>query len=388
MNNQKNVFKSHLEQVSQTAASPVVFSDPKQQVYGIPTYDALFKYVLDSNEVRPSFFHAMIPDLNIVSSERIDEHMNPLQELQALRHFLHNTETDHVVTTLKEQEGIEIHYKDFKQTHQDHPKATAFLLDVLNHFDDIKKSFPKRRYDGTMDFVCKLDNNDFVMVEMQVLPYDYWDRRALAYVAALYGKQMREGSKWKDIKKVIGINVLGGGKDHEKHWGDTPSQYMRHYKMQEQIYPEKRYIDGIEIFQYALENTPKDLANKEQQDWFLFLKNASHMSEAEVDQTITTPAVKAAFNRAKLNELPDRVKEMYQMEDNQYQQYSIHTQEQIDKGKAEGKAEGIEIGKAEGKDEAKREIAMKMILKNKDDDEIMEFSGLSATELVDLRRSL
>ena len=41
---------------------------------------------------------------------------------------------------------------------------------------------------------------------------------------------------------------------------------------------------------------------------------------------------------------------MYHTEDEHYQQYSIYTQEQIEKGKAEkieqGKAEGIEIGES------------------------------------------
>ena len=91
------------------------------------------------------------------------------------------------------------------------------------------------------------------------------------------------------------------------------------------------------------------------------------MSEAEVDQTIITPAVKAAFNQAKLNNFPDRVKEMYQMEDEQYQQYSIHTQEQIDKGELKSKR--------------KREIARKMIQDGMMGDMIVKYSGLSATEL-------
>ncbi len=52
-----------------------------------------------------------------------------------------------------------------------------------------------------MDFVCKLNTGETALVEMQVAPQDYWDRRALAYAAALYGNQMREGTKW-------GFNLL------------------------------------------------------------------------------------------------------------------------------------------------------------------------------------
>ena len=64
-----------------------------EQTYGIPTYDALFKYVLSQDSIRPSFFHAFVPGLTITSSQRLDEHMNPLQELQLLRDFIHRRDT-------------------------------------------------------------------------------------------------------------------------------------------------------------------------------------------------------------------------------------------------------------------------------------------------------
>jgi predicted transposase/invertase (TIGR01784 family) len=228
---------------------------------------------------------------------------------------------------------------------------------MLPHFDDLRRAFPKPPYDGTMDFVCKLSNGEYAMVEMQVIPYDFWDRRALGYVAAFYGKQMREGEKWKDIKRVIGVNILGGGKGGLEHWKDSPTEYMRHYKMQEQFHSPARYIDGIEIIQYSLMHTPQSLEDREKKDWFTFFKEASHMTEEDVREKISTPAVLEAFERAKLSTLPDRVREMYAMEESQYAQYSIHTQEQIEKGKADERA-GIFINlikkmKSEGKSNKK-----------------------------------
>jgi hypothetical protein len=59
-------------------------------------------------------------------------------------------------------------------------------------------------------------------------------------VAAFYGNQLRRGDKkkWEQhIKKVIGINILGGGKD------DKVS---------------KRYIDGIELIQYSIMSAPEE----------------------------------------------------------------------------------------------------------------------------------
>ncbi len=173
------------------------------------------------------------------------------------------------------------------------------------------------------------------MVEMQVVPYDFWYRRALGYVAVFHGKQMREGEKWKDIKRVIGINILGGGKDGLEHWKGLHSEYMRHCKMQEQLYCPAHYIDGIEIIQYSLMHTHQSLKDREQNDWLTFFKEASHMTEKDVQEKISTPAVLEAFERAKLSTLPDRVLEMYAMQELRHAQYSIHTQERIEKGKAD-----------------------------------------------------
>ena len=35
----------------------------RAQLYGVTTYDAIFKHVLSDGVIRPSFFHAFIPNL-------------------------------------------------------------------------------------------------------------------------------------------------------------------------------------------------------------------------------------------------------------------------------------------------------------------------------------
>lgn len=312
------------------------------QVYGIATYDALFKHVLSDNTIRPSFLHAFIPDLPIVSSERLDDHMNPMQDLQLLRTFLHSKDTERVVKGLTAVSNFEVSRRKTgtKALGRD-DEATAFLHEMVSRFEEIKRSFPQERYDGTMDFVCQLaGNRGYALVEMQVIPQDYWDRRALAYIAAFYGNQLFKGGEWKHIRKVIGINILGGGKDDKAHWTDTPKQFMRHYRVQEQLHNPAQYIDGIELIQYSVMNAPKSLPDQEQQDWVTFFKRGHYMSEEQVQQEIKTPAVLEAFKRAKLKSLPDRVREPYEAEDREYDRYSQHTASLVQEGKQEGKVEG------------------------------------------------
>jgi predicted transposase/invertase (TIGR01784 family) len=325
------------------------------QTYGIPTYDALFKYVLSEDSIRPSFFNAFVPGLTITSSRRLDDHMNPWQELQLLRDFIHRLDTAEAVDRISAvSSGICLGslQSDASSFVKDEV-ATTFIHEMVGHFGDMKKAFPTASYDGTMDFVCSLDTGEYALVEMHVIPQDCWDRRALAYVAAFYGNQLRRGDKWeKDIKKVIGINILGGGKDNQVHWNETPDHYVRHYKFQEQLHEmgSKRYIDGIELIQYSIMNAPEEgsASDREKKDWITFFKRGHRMTESQVQGQIETPEVLKAFERAKLSSMPRKVREDYDDEDSQYDKYSQHTAAEVSKGEERGLERGLEIGLKRG----------------------------------------
>lgn len=335
----------------------------KPQIYTIPTYDAAFKWVLSDDRIRSSFFHAFIPGVNIQSSERLDDHMNPIEKLQTLREFLHKEETSAVVKDLSGSSAYIV--KSTSKPTEKNEEATAFLHEMVGRFDEIKASFPKSRYDGTMDFVCQLDNGSYALVEMQVIPQNYWDRRALAYVAAFYGNQLSRGGTWKNIKKVIGVNILGGGKDDKVHWTDTPDHFMRHYKFEEQLNGKGRFIDGIELIQYSLMNKAPMLTDREKQDWLIFFREARYMNEEDVESRIKTPAVLQAFERAKISKLPTAVQADYEAEDEEYDRYSQHTAEQV----TEAKAKALE------------EVARKMLKVRKTTEEIIEITGLSKEQI-------
>lgn len=340
----------------------------ERQVYGVVTYDALFKWILSEDSIRPSFFHAFIPDIVVQSSERLDDHMYPLQELQQLRHMIHNRRTTNLVSGLKEaQSDIKVHLADAY-----HENATIFLKSVLKHFDEVRYSFPKPRFDGTMDFVCKLDTGAYAIIEMQVLPQDNWDQRALAYAAALYGNQLRKGTSWLNIQKVIGLNILGGGLDNQAHWKETPEQYVRHYKLQEQINKEEppRFLTGIDIIQYSLANVPKDVNSQEQKDWLCLLRNAHNMTEEDVRNEIKTPAVKEAFRRAKLADLPEEILENYSEEEAAHLNYSTLMADERAKGKAIGEVK------------AKWEIAQALRKQGMEIETIQTVTGLSKEEII------
>ncbi len=113
---------------------------------------------MSQDSIRPSFLRAFVPGLTIASSQRLDEHMNPWQELQLLRDFIHRRDTAETVERISAVSGIYFGslYSDASSFVKDEA-ATTFLHEMVGHFADIKKAFPRARYDGTMDFVCSLD---------------------------------------------------------------------------------------------------------------------------------------------------------------------------------------------------------------------------------------
>ncbi len=131
------------------------------QIFGNTTYDPLFKRVLNEEHLRSSFFKAFLPGIHVESSQRLDEHMNPLQELQNLREFLQDSNSKTAVDFLRQNPEI---YESVC------PEIVLVLKGFEKHFDDLQGTFPKPRYNGVMDFACRFDNGEYALIEMQVYP--------------------------------------------------------------------------------------------------------------------------------------------------------------------------------------------------------------------------
>jgi predicted transposase/invertase (TIGR01784 family) len=307
-----------------------------------------------------------VPGINVTYSERLDENMNPLQEFQLLRKFVNNNDTQKTVANLKNSSGFEVRIKKNNQTkYTQFNKGTDLLTELLAYFGDIIKGFPSENYDGRMDFVCRLDTGEYALVETQIVRQDFWDMRALAYIAAFYGKQIRKGGEWKDIKKVIGINILGGGIDTQNPWKDAPNEYLRHYRVQEQVNKGRRFIEGLELYQYSLANIRQTTLTDEQRDWLIFLRDGYKKTEADVEQ-IKTPSVRRAFERAKLNRLTQAQLEAYESEDVQFRRIAGLIKEE--------------------REEACRQIAVRLLKENLPLDLIARTTGLSTEEIQSLKK--
>ncbi len=72
-------------------------------------------------------------------------------------------------------------------------------------------------------------HEEYALVEMQVATQTLWDQRSLAYAAASYGNQLLRGQEWKDLRRVIGIDMMYLCKVYVRSCEQTYVRAMRSY---------------------------------------------------------------------------------------------------------------------------------------------------------------
>ncbi len=97
--------------------------------------------------------------MEVTSSEPLNEHTRPVQDFQVLRHWLSNQQTKKRVKDLrKENQTIEV-YTDEK-TLLYNKGSTKLFTGFLQHFEEISRAFPTAEYDGSLDFICRLNTGE------------------------------------------------------------------------------------------------------------------------------------------------------------------------------------------------------------------------------------
>lgn len=209
--------------------------------YVRPTFDTSLKYVFMDKNIRKNFFCTFLPRLPIISSE-------------------------------------------FFNADQYLPKNS------------------KKKYDGTIDFMCRCEDGNFALVEIQAIPDFYPADRSVFCAAKFHRQQLSETKNPKKIKEIIRIGILGGETD-------------------QQIDPFSVSICGIKLSELTI-MTPTTLpTDKAKRDWINFFRAGPHTSEDWVRNEITTPTVKAAFRKIRFDNLPAEIRRAYIAEGKSYKKF-------------------------------------------------------------------
>ena len=241
-------------------------------------------------------------------------------------------------------------------------------LEILNPYLAPKIRGVKETY---LDVKAKLDNDTTVIIEMQVLNIEGFEKRILYNAAKAYSTQLGIGQDYILLDPVIALTIT----DFEMF--PEINQLISRFILKEKDFLIDYPIYDIELVFVELPKFHKEadrletLADK----WLYFLKCARQLDVVPESMNLV-PEIKKAFEVAnEVNLTPEQIEDMEMQEMFIYDQRNA-----IKKALNQGRQEGLE----EGKVAARIEMAQKL-LDVLDDVAISRASGLSLQEIAELR---
>jgi predicted transposase/invertase (TIGR01784 family) len=246
-------------------------------------------------------------------------------------------------------------------------------LEILNPYLAPRIRGVKATY---LDVKAKLDNDTTVIIEMQVLNIEGFEKRILYNAAKAYSTQLGVGQDYTLLDPVIALTIT----DFEMF--PEMTQLISRFILKEKDFLIDYPIYDIELVFVELPKFHKEVAGLKTlaDKWLYFLKCARQLDVVPESMNLI-PEIKQAFEMANEVNLT-----LEQIEDMEMQEMFIHDQRNaIKKALSQGRQEGREEGREEGKLAAKLEMA-KQLLDVLDDAAISQASGLNMTEIAQLRK--
>jgi predicted transposase/invertase (TIGR01784 family) len=221
--------------------------------------------------------------------------------------------------------------------------------------------------DTYLDVKAKLDNGTSVIIEMQVLNIEGFEKRILYNAAKAYSIQLGIGQSYSQLNPVIALTITDFVMFPEIN--QLTSRCIlkeKDFLIDYPIYDLELVFVELPKFDKAL-MVLETLADK----WLYFLKHAIDLDVVPESMNLV-PEIKQAFEFAREGNLsPEELDEL------QHQEFFIQDQHNAI-------VKAVKQGLEQGKTEAMLEMAGKL-LDVLDDDAISRATGLSLTEIAELR---
>ncbi len=219
--------------------------------------------------------------------------------------------------------------------------------------------------DTYVDVKAELDNNSQVIIEMQVLNHQGFEKRVLYNAAKKYSTQLKKGDKYHLLNPVIALTIT----DFELF--PEQKELISHYKLLEKKYLIE-YSDDIELIFIELPKftkTEKELSSI-QDKWLYFIKNSGSLEYVPKNQSKEIEKAYQIANEANFSE--EELDIQHRKRDWVYIQKSS-----IELALKTGKAEG----KAEERNELTKQMVLKLIKENIEINTIEKVTGLTKAEI-------
>ena len=138
-----------------------------------------------------------------------------------------------------------------------------------------------------LDVRCHDQTGAEYIVEMQVLPEEFFDKRVLYYAAKAYSQQLNKGEKYHQLKPVIFLGILNFNFTTDSHYLST--HCIHNIETKEHILRDFRFTFA-ELPKFN--KTESELQTIEDK-WLFFLKYAKQLTA--IPEVIREAAIREAF---------------------------------------------------------------------------------------------
>ncbi|GFE69843.1 Rpn family recombination-promoting nuclease/putative transposase [Chroococcus sp. FPU101] len=256
--------------------------------------------------------------------------------------------------------------------YQDHP--TIEDLDILNPYLAPRIRGMKDTY---LDVKAKLKTGQTVIIEMQVLNVEGFEKRILYNAAKAYSIQLDIRDSYSRLNPVIALTIT------DFTMFPQFDKLISRFALKETEYLFDYSVYDIELVFVELPKFTKKLFELETvaDKWLYFLKEARKLGEVP-DIMEEVPEIQKAFRLANQANLTRE-----ELEDVEHREIFIQDQRNaIIKATNQGLAQGIEQGIEQGKKQTQIEIARKL-LDILDEEMISQKTGLTIEEVLQLKQN-
>ena len=235
--------------------------------------------------------------------------------------------------------------------------------------------------DTYLDVRAKINGGKTVIIEMQVLNVEGFEKRILYNAAKAYSIQLETGENYNLLNPVIALTIT----DFTMF---EIEKVITKFILKEKDYLVDYTIDDLELVFVELPKFNKKLEEliTVSDKWIYFLKTARELESIPSNMEEVT-AIKKAFQIANESGLTRE-----ELEDLQKREIYIHDQKNaILKAKNQGMKQGINIGIQQGIKKGEKQKALdiaKKLIGVLDDETIMKTTGLSLEEIIFLKSNI
>lgn len=246
------------------------------------------------------------------------------------------------------------------------PKLTEIIL--LNCYTD--KDFHDEKQ-SIFDIKAKANDGTIIDIEMQLFNKADNEKRTLFYWSKLYSQQLKEGEKYKKLKKCIVINIVDFNVVKKTDRYHT-TFHFRELTENDILFHEDAELHIIDLSKITLSDEPTTAGLK---NFLLFLKYKDRLLWRRLE--MNEPTIKEARHTLEVLSSDEKEREIYEARLKALRDQAAEIDSALE--------QGIEKGIEKGKQSKLIELVQNMLAKKLDLQLISEVTNLSIEEIEQLK---